>query len=185
MIVQIGYVGSSARHLLSLLDINQAKPGVYADTVDLFGNVIVGADSKTSADSPVLQPLSAIWQYQPDLKLSVPANYNSLQAQLRASTNWHHFTAQAVYTWSHNLDEVSRLPWSPPPGQHQLQRVTTATRSMIAATASPPSLSYEVPGSQHLKRLLTNGWQVNSVISLPRRSQPFTVNASGNFQRNQ
>jgi hypothetical protein len=30
VVAQLGYVGSEGRHLLSILDINQAAPGVYA-----------------------------------------------------------------------------------------------------------------------------------------------------------
>ena len=176
MIVQIGYVGSSARHLLSLLDINQAQPGVYTNTTDLFGNVIVSADLKRQQTRPYF---SQYPQYNNINQISPigTSNYNSLQAQARIN-NWHHVTMQAVYTWSHNLDEVSQfrgaLPQSSTNFKGDYSNSDYDTRNNFTTYAS-----YEVPGSQHLKRL-TNGWQVNGLLNF-HGGQPFTIFASGDI----
>ena len=164
LIMQLGYVGSEARHLLSLLDINQAAPGSY--TTDL-------ARQQT-------RPYFSLYPYYNNINQIESigtANYNSLQAQLRI-TNWHHFTTQAVYTWSHNLDEVSdyrgALPQDSTNFKGDYSNSEFDTRNNFTTF-----MTYEVPGSQHL-RLLTEGWQVNGLMSF-HGGLPFTIKASGDF----
>jgi hypothetical protein len=158
MIFQLGYVGSSARHLLSLLDINQALPGFYL----------------TDQERQTHRPYFGLYpQYSNINQISSigTANYNSLQAQLRIN-NWHHFTAQAVYTWSHNLDEISQyrgtLPQDSTNFKGDYGNSDYDTRNNFTTF-----MSYEVPGSQHL-RLLTNGWQLNGLVNL-HGGQPFNI----------
>jgi hypothetical protein len=102
------------------------------------------------------------------------ANYNSLQAQLKMN-GWHHITAQAVYTWAHNLDEVSQyrgtLPQDSTNFKGDYGNSDYDTRNNFTAYAS-----YELPGSQSLK-LLTQGWQVNGLINL-HGGQPFQIFAN-------
>jgi outer membrane receptor protein involved in Fe transport len=159
--VQLGYVGSSARHLLSLLDINQAKPGVY--TTDF-------------ARQQTRPYYSQYGQYGNINQISSigTANYNSLQAQLRVNS-WHHVTAQAVYTWAHNLDEVSQyrgtLPQDSTNFKGDYGNSDYDTRNNFTTY-----LSYEVPGSQHLP-LLTRGWQANGLLNF-HGGQPFQIFAN-------
>jgi outer membrane receptor protein involved in Fe transport len=159
--VQLGYVGSSARHLLSLLDINQAKPGVY--TTDF-------------ARQQTRPYYSQYGQYGNINQISSigTANYNSLQAQLRVN-GWHHVTAQAVYTWAHNLDEVSQyrgtLPQDSTNFKGDYGNSDYDTRNNFTTY-----LSYEVPGSQHLP-LLTRGWQANGLLNF-HGGQPFQIFAN-------
>jgi outer membrane receptor protein involved in Fe transport len=161
VIAQLGYVGSSARHLLALLDINQALPGVYA--IDF-------ARQQTRPYYGIYPQYSNINQ----ISSIGTANYNSLQAQLRVS-NWHHLSAQAVYTWAHNLDEVSQyrgtLPQDSTNFKGDYGNSDYDTRHNFTTY-----FSYEVPGSSHL-RLLTNGWQANGLINL-HGGQPFEVSAN-------
>ncbi|HWW96715.1 MAG TPA: carboxypeptidase regulatory-like domain-containing protein [Edaphobacter sp.] len=160
-IFQIGYVGSTARHLLSLLDINQAKPGVY--TTDF-------------ARQQTRPYYSQYGQYGNINQISSigTANYNSLQAQLRVN-GWHHVSAQAVYTWAHNLDEVSQyrgtLPQDSTNFKGDYGNSDYDTRNNFTAY-----LSYEVPGSQHLP-LLTRGWQANGLLNF-HGGQPFQIFAN-------
>jgi outer membrane receptor protein involved in Fe transport len=158
VIAQLGYVGSSARHLLSLLDINQAAPNAY--TSDL--------------DRQKSRPYYGQYNYYGNINQISSigtANYNSLQAQLRMS-NWHHLTAQAVYTWAHNLDEVSQyrgtLPQDSTNFKGDYGNSDYDTRNNLTAF-----LSYEIPGSQKLK-LLTQGWQTNALLNF-HGGQPFQI----------
>ncbi len=164
IIAQLGYVGSSARHLLALLDINQALPGVYA----------------TDFDRQQTRPYYGQYpQYGNINQISSigTANYNSLQAQLRMS-NWHHLTAQAVYTWAHNLDEVSQyrgtLPQDSTNFKGDYGNSDYDTRNNFTAF-----FSYEVPGSQRLK-LLTQGWQTNALMNF-HGGQPFQIFAGSDI----
>ncbi len=160
-IVQLGYVGSSARHLLSLLDINQSAPGVYA----------------TDLARQTTRPFYGLYpQYGNINQISSigTSNYNSLQAQARIA-NWHHVTMQAVYTWSHNLDEVSayrgQLPQDSTNFKGDYGNSDFDTRNNFTTFAS-----YEIPGSQHLKKL-TDGWQVNGLLNF-HGGQPFEILAN-------
>ncbi len=157
-IAQIGYVGSSARHLLSLLDINQAAPGVYS------------SDLARQASRPYHGSYSQYGNINQISSIGT-ANYNSLQAQLRIN-HWHNITTQAVYTWAHNLDEVSQyrgtLPQDSTNFKGDYGNSDYDTRHNFTAF-----VSYEVPGSQSLKAL-TRGWQVNGLLDF-HGGQPFQI----------
>ncbi len=164
VIAQLGYVGSSARHLLSLLDINQAQPGVYA----------------SDFDRQQTRPYYSQYAYYGNINQISSigtANYNSLQAQLRMS-NWHHLTAQAVYTWAHNLDEVSQyrgtLPQDSTNFKGDYGNSDYDTRHNFTTF-----LSYEVPGSSRMK-LLTQGWQFNALMNF-HGGQPFQIFAGSDI----
>ncbi len=161
VIAEVGYVGSSARHLLSLLDINQAKPGVYSSdfarqqTRPYFGSY---------AQYGNINQISSIGT----------ANYNSLQTQLRVN-HWHSITAQAVYTWSHNLDEVSQyrgtLPQDSTNFKGDYGNSDYDTRNNFTAY-----MSYELPGSRSYQAF-TRGWQVNGLVNF-HGGQPFQIFAN-------
>ena len=84
--------GSEGRHLLSILDINQAAPGVRYAAIRQSGHRPTMGSSATS----FINEVHSIGT----------SNYNSLQATMRVS-NVHGLTAQAAYTWSHSMDEVT------------------------------------------------------------------------------
>ena len=164
IIAQLGYVGSEGRHLLSLLDINQAAPGVYAN----------------NTQRQATRPYNSLYpQYGNinEIKSIGTSNYNSLQAQIRVQ-NWHRLSASAVYTWSHNLDIVTNyrgvLPQNNFNFKGDYSNSDYDTRNTFVSF-----LSYQIPGSQHL-RLLTNGWQANSLMNF-HGGAPFTVHASGDI----
>ena len=72
------------------------------------------------------------------------SNYNSLQATLRVS-NVHGFTAQAAYTWSHSMDEVTAyrgaLPQDSTNFRGDYGRATSTERNIFVGL-----LSYNIPG---------------------------------------
>ncbi len=158
VVMQLGYVGSEARHLLSLLDINQNAPGVYA----------------TSLAQQMARPYYSTYPQYGNINQISPigtANYNSLQAQIRIA-NWHHLTTQTVYTWSHALDEVTAYRGALPQNNNNFKgdysNSDFDTRNTLVSF-----LSYEVPGSSHLQAL-TRGWQFNGLLTF-HGGQPFTV----------
>jgi hypothetical protein len=175
VIAQIGYVGSQARHLLALLDINQALPGIYADTVDpVTGNVLVSANAKRQATRPYFSTFANFGNIN-EVQSIGTSNYNSLQTQLRVQS-WHHLTVSGTYTWSHNLDETSQyrgeLPQDSRNFKGQYGNSDFDVRNTFVMFAS-----YEIPGSHHLKAL-TSGWQAN-VLASYHGGQPFNIFASG------
>lgn len=156
-VIQLGYVGSQGRKLLSLLNINQpiangtatASPGPYA-TTSFAGNYY--------SDINQIQSIGT-------------SNYNSLQAVLRTNA-WHSLTSQLSYTWGHNLDEVTAFRGALPQDSYNFKGDYGAsdydTRNTVVGY-----LNYDIPGFMGPK-LLTSGWAVNSAYSF-KGGQPITV----------
>jgi outer membrane receptor protein involved in Fe transport len=155
IIAQIGYVGSEGRRLLSLLDLNQSS----AQTTRPYYNLYPQYSNINQVES------------------IGTSNYNALQTQLRLQ-NWHHLSGSAVYTWSHNLDEVSAYRGALPQDNFNFKG-DYSNSDFDTRNTFVSFLSYQIPGSSHA-RLLTNGWQANSLLSF-HGGQPFTVHASGDI----
>lgn len=164
VIGQIGYTGSQARHLLSLLDINQINNQGRAGS-----GVALGA-RPYSAKFPGYSNINEIQSIG-------TSNYNSLQADLRVQ-NFHRISASVAYTWSHNLDEVTAYRGALPQDSFNFKgdygNSDFDTRNTFVAFAS-----YQLPGSSHLKQL-TNGWQLNTLASF-HDGQPFSVFAGSDI----
>ncbi len=155
VITQLGYVGSSGHHLLSIVDLNQSLPnpnGVdqtsrpYYGTFPQYGNI---------------NEIQSIGN----------SNYNSLQATLRAS-NYHHLSTQFAYTWSHAFDDVTAyrgaLPQDSTNFKGDYGQGDFDSRNNVVG-----EISYDIPGLEGHKAL-TGGWQLNSVMAF-HSGLPFTV----------
>ena len=157
--VQIGYVGSEGRKLLSLLNINQpylgGAPGPYSGNYG--GNYY--------ADITQVESIGT-------------SNYNSLQAIFR-TTKWRGLTSQAAYTWGHNLDEVTAYRGALPQDSYNFKNNLQGdpgdygnsdfdTRNSLVGY-----INYDVPTLGTLK-LLTGGWSLNSSFAF-KGGQPITI----------
>jgi hypothetical protein len=156
VVAQIGYVGTQGRHLLAIRDINQAALSTTGDG---------------------LRPYSAIFPdvtFINEVQSIGTSNYNSLQATLRAS-NYHGLSAQATYTWSHNLDEVSAYRGALPQDSTNFKGDYGPSdfdeRNILVG-----SISYQVPGGKHLQAL-SKGWELNSLMTF-HGGLPFSVYSS-------
>jgi len=106
VVLQIGYVGNKSVHQLQLLDINQPPLGAG------YGP---GCTPNYPSGDPVCEQLARPFNAQfPTLSQinTISSNgfatYHSLQAVLRAN-DFHGFTTQVSFTWSHNLDTASEV----------------------------------------------------------------------------
>ncbi len=161
MVAQLGYVGSEGRHLLSILDINQAAPGVYA----------------TSAAENATRPYYAefpSYTFINEVRSIGTSNYNALQATLRVS-NVHGLTAQAAYTWSHSMDEVTAYRGALPQDSTNFKG-DYGNSDFNMHHILVGLISYDVPGGSKWKGL-TNGWQLNSLMTF-HGGLPFSVYSS-------
>ena len=154
VIAQIGFVGSEGRRLRALLDINQTDPATslrpYSSKYPNYG---------------VINQVQSIGT----------SNYNSLQASLRMS-NWRGLTSQVAYTWGHSLDEISEIYLFTP--QNSLCFKCEYGNSDFDVRNTVTSyISYEVPFKGFGPRLLTQGWQFNSLLNF-HGGQPFTIYSS-------
>lgn len=165
VIAQIGYVGSQGRRLLSLLDINQAAAKDYSNIADPL------AQQKSRPYYAAYKQYSNINQ----ISSIGTSNYNSLQAEIRLQ-NYHHLSGSAVYTWGHNLDEVTAYRGALPQDNNNFKgdygNSDFDTRHTVVTF-----LSYQIPGLSVLPAL-TKGWQLNTLMSF-HGGQPFSVHASG------
>ena len=156
LVAQIGYVGSEGRHLLSILDINQAALSASGDGVRPY--------AAQFPDVTFINQIESIGT----------SNYNALQATIRAS-NFHGLTAQAAYTWSHSFDEVTAyrgaLPQDSTNFKGDYGPSDFDNRNIFDAL-----ITYEVPGAAKWKPL-THGWQLNSLMTF-HGGLPFSVYSS-------
>jgi outer membrane receptor protein involved in Fe transport len=161
VVAQIGYVGSAGRHLLSLLDINQAKPGVYDNAAE------------QNATRPYFGAFPS-YTFINEIQSIGNSNYSSLQATLRVA-DFHRLTAQAAYTWSHNFDENTSYRGALPQDSTNF-RGDYGPTDFDTRNIAVGLITYNVPGSEKLK-LLTTGWQLNSLITF-HSGNPFSVYSS-------
>jgi outer membrane receptor protein involved in Fe transport len=155
IIAQLGYVGTSGHHLLSIIDLNQSLPN--ADGVDQTSRPYYG----TFPEYGNINEIQSIGN----------SNYNSLQATLRAS-NFHHLSTQVAYTWSHAFDDVTAyrgaLPQNSTNFKGDYGQSDFDNRNIFTG-----EITYDVPGMESHKAL-TGGWQLNSVLAF-HSGMPFTV----------
>jgi hypothetical protein len=154
-------VGSEGRHLLSILDINQAQPGVYATS------------AAQNATRPFYSAFPA-FTFINEIQSIGNSNYNSLQATLRVS-DVHGFSAQGAYTWSHSFDEVTAYRGALPQDSTNF-RGDYGPSDFDSRNIFVGLLSYNIPGTQKLS-LLSKGWQVNSLLTF-HSGMPFSVFSS-------
>ena len=157
VIFQLGYVGSQGRHLLSLLDINQGT----SQATRPYSQAPYGFVNYTNINQ--VEPIGT-------------SNYNSLQAQFRVQ-NFHGLSMQTVYTWSHNLDEVTQFRGQLPQNSYDF-KADYSNADYDTRNAFTSFVSYAVPGTSGRLRGLTSGWVGNALLSF-HGGQPFTVFADG------
>lgn len=149
-ILQLGYVGSQGRKLLSLLNINQPYLGgvssPYASSFPQYGD---------------MNQISSIGT----------SNYNSLQAVFRTNA-WKGVTSQFSYTWGHNLDEMTQYRGGLPQDSYNFKgdygNSDFDTRNTFVGY-----VNYDVPTIAGPK-LLTKGWGLNGVFTF-KGGQPITI----------
>jgi hypothetical protein len=184
VIAQIGYVGTLSRHLTEVQDINQAALGSAFFTAATYPGSLPVCDTTRYSYQQCSRPnfsnfpnFGVINQLNSDLS----SNYNGLQTLIRTSA-WHGLTTQATYTFSHALDyETGLVPYVPQNSfdlQGEYGNSDFDTRNTFSAVAN-----YQVPNATFGPHILTNGWEVNSGLSL-HGGQPFSVVASSNTSGN-
>jgi len=144
-------VGSAAHKLSVMQNINQAP--------------LAGGLRPFSAQYPAYGDIN-------QLNSVGNSNYNSLQTTFKIRT-WHGLNTQFAYTWAHELDEVSAyrgvIPLLSTDLKAEYGNGDFDTRHNFTA-----AITYNIPGSSWGPKLLTHGWQVNSLLSF-HTGQPFNI----------
>ncbi|MDQ2841262.1 MAG: TonB-dependent receptor [Acidobacteriota bacterium] len=166
---QVGYVGTEARHLLILRDINQAALGSgFVNTTDPLG---FSYQQQTRPYFGLFPNYGVI----DEIQSTGTSNYNALQATIRSSS-WHGLASQFSYTWGHSLDEVTQYVGALPQNSNNLRGDYGNSDYDIRHTFTG-YLLYDIPGWSHGPRWLTHGWQANTNLSF-HTGLPFNVHAS-------
>jgi len=153
VMLQVGYVGTEGRRLLSLIDINQLPLG--------------GVGSRPYSNFGVIDEIQSIGT----------SNFNSLQALLK-TTSWHGITSQISYAWSHSLDEVTQYVGALPQDSTNFKGDYGNSDYDVRHHFNAFFL-YDVPGSSHGPAWVSHGWQLNTNLTF-RTGFPFTIHASSN-----
>jgi hypothetical protein len=162
-VVQVGYVGSAARKLGIVSNINP-------------GN---GNPASASNPGPLYGPFNAAFPNVGSiiqLNSQGTSNYNSLQTSFRIRT-WHGLTSQLGYTWSHAIDQISeyRAVLADNPNNIGADKGSGDfdTRHLFTV-----SFDYAVPGASWGPKILTHGWEVTSLWNF-HSGQPYDEVLSG------
>jgi hypothetical protein len=173
-VLQVGYVGSGGRKLLRFRDINQPTQAAI-NAFDPANGCCVPRPFDTKA------PLSSLAPNQPfyvnQLEASANSNYNSLQVSL-TQQNWHGWTQQLAYTYSHSIDTASDsqdfVPNAAQPTDSTNPLRDRANSNFDTRQRFVWSLAYDLPKWQSLGRM-GEGWQVSGVLTL-MSGHPFHLN---------
>jgi hypothetical protein len=178
-VLQVGYVGSVGHKLLRIRDINQ--PTVAAiDAADLACACILDFGAPRNFTTP----LSALVPNAPfiinQLESTAGSYYHSLQTSL-TQQNWHGFTHQVLYTWSHSIDTASD-------SQDYVPNAAIPQDSTSRLSAKGPSnfdvrqrfvwsSTYSLPKWDSLGRF-GSGWLLSGILTL-MSGHPFNLNYNG------
>jgi hypothetical protein len=166
VVFTLGYVGSEARKLLSIYDINQLPVGGDAAPA-LVANTTRALYAKYASTIPDMANYGVI----NEIGSVGDSNYNSLQTTLRVA-GWRGVTSQFAYTWGHGLDEMTQYRNANPQNSENF-RGEYASMDYDTRNAFTAYVNYDVPkfAGPHW---LSSGWQLNTLISI-HSGQPYSV----------
>ncbi len=178
-VLQIGYVGSSGHKLLRLRDINQPTHAEITRE-DLACNCILDG----AVNRNFTTPLSAIAPNAPfiinQLESSAVSHYHSLQTSL-TQQNFHGWTSQISYTWSHSIDTASdSQDYVPNAAESQDGTNTRAEKgpsNFDLRNRFVWSSTYAVPKWESWGRF-GEGWMLSGVLTIAS-GHPFSMNYNG------
>jgi hypothetical protein len=177
-VLQIGYVGSAGRKLFRFRDINQPSQAEIT-AADLACHCI--NDGTVPRPFDTAAPLSPLAPNQPfyvnELETNASSNYNSLQVSL-LQRNWHRFTQQLAYTWSHSIDNASDgqdfVPNAAQPNNSTNPDDNKGPSNFDVRNRLVWSVSYDFPKWERVGKL-GEGWQMSGILTV-MSGHPFSLN---------
>jgi outer membrane receptor protein involved in Fe transport len=166
--LDVGYVGSASKHNLSLQDINRSGLGLddSSATVTVNGNTF----SAQQASRPFFSKFPNIGIVN-QVNSNAGSNFNALQVTLKSST-WHGFNSQFAYAWSHNIDVASGF-YTAAQNSFDLEGDKGNANNDIRNHFSS-YLNYAIPAAKFGPKILTSGWELNSILKF-QNGQPINV----------
>jgi hypothetical protein len=187
-VFQIGYVGSSGHKLLRLRDINQPSNAVITQCDSGLPTSLPGCIPGSINDGTVprnfttlLTPIGGIAPNAPfiinQLEGSAVSHYHSLQTSL-TQQNFHGWTNQITYTWSHSIDTASDSQDYVPNAAESQDGTNTAAEkgpsNFDLRNRFVWSSSYDLPKWESWGRM-GEGWMLSGVVTIAS-GHPFSMN---------
>jgi hypothetical protein len=177
-VLQVGYVGSAGRKLFRFRDINQPSQAEITAADTQCGCINDGdvprpfdTAAVLSADAPN-QPF-----YVNELETNANSNYNSLQVSF-TQHNWHGFTHQLAYTWSHSIDTASDgqdfVPNAAQPNDSTNPNGNKGPSNFDTRNRVVWSTTYDFPKWEAIGKL-GEGWQMSGILTI-MSGHPFNLN---------
>lgn len=176
--LEVTYAGSKGTHLLGIVDINQAYPGVaLAAGLHAPGTNTIF----TAADSPRINSVRPYLGYNAInvIRAAFDSNYHSLQTNLRKN-----FGAAGVasiaYTWSKNLTNNGSDRSNAPQNTYNYHNGEYGPATLDRQQVVSANYDYTLPFFNNRKGLVglaLQGWEVSGILAFYTGS-PFTVTTS-------
>jgi len=187
MVLQVGYIGSKGTKLFRFRDLNQPNQaqitafdlGQCATWKQTAPNCFIGGfDGPDNTNFNVPRTAFPNFFYVNQEESTASSIYHSLQTSLRV-TNWRGLTSQANFVWSHSIDNASDLedfiPNAAQPNNSFNTALERGNSNFDIRRRFSWSLGYELPKRGGSLAKLTDGWGVDSVVTL-QDGQPFSFN---------
>jgi hypothetical protein len=181
VVLQVGYQGTAARRITTILDQNQAALNSQFVPATCAAQYASAGTGNEQCSRPFFSSFPNFGSIN-TLVDEGSMHYNSLQAILR-TRDWHGMVTQLNYTWAHTLDDVAgglgittpqnslNLNGDYGNGDYDQRHVLTGY------------VGYNLHVFSHAPAWLTHGWRVNSAVTF-ETGVPFTVTASSNTSGN-
>ncbi len=176
VVLDMTYAGSKGTHLIGIVDINQAVPGVAlaAGLHTANGNTIF-----TTTDDPRINAVRPYLGYNAinTIQSAFDSNYHSLQTNVRKQFR----TAGLLsfsFTWSKNLTDAASDSGSAPQSSYNWHEGEYGPATLDRQKVANINYVYTIPVKAHGPlAILVKDWQLNGIMSFYSGS-PFTVTTS-------
>jgi hypothetical protein len=177
-VFELGYAGSKGTHLIGIVDINQAAPGVAlaAGLHTANGNTIF-----TSTDDPRINAVRPFLGYNAinAIESAFDSNYNSLETSLAKRFGQAGIFSFA-FTWSKNLTDNASDRSNAPQNSYNYHEGEYGPATLDRQKVVSANYVYTIPIFRNAKGPLAyvaKGWQFSGILSFYSGS-PFTVTTS-------
>ena len=177
-VLEMTYAGSKGTHLIGIVDLNQALPGVAlaAGLHAAGGNTVF-----TATDDPRINAVRPYLGYNAinTIQSAFDSNYHSLQTSLRKQFRSAGQVSFA-FTWSKNLTDAASDSGSAPQSSYNWHEGEYGPATLDRQKVANVNYVYTIPISSSIHgfaKSFLQDWQVNGIMSFYSGS-PFTVTTS-------
>ena len=155
--IESSYVGTKGTRLVRLYDLNQTGINPNYSTIDV-------------------------------LSTGTTSTYHAGQLTARLQ-NWHRFSGFSTYTLSKSLDGASdgidfNFAGAAFPQDSTNLRAEKGPSTFDTRHRSTTAINYQIPATTHLPKLISDGWQLNTIITL-QSGRPIPVLTGGGINGHQ